>query len=135
MSNATIANIKHTVDKVYQWDVNRTLEICGLSLASAPEIHFATASMKEAIVKQSTMDAAGVITVQIPNVLLQKAEKIKVYIYVRGYDSYKTDREFTINVIARAKPSDYIMPDDDPVMGDITATHDGKGNVTIVIGG
>ena len=48
---------RYTVDALFQWDINQTLEIHGLSLASDPEIHFSTEVLNGAIVRQATRDS------------------------------------------------------------------------------
>lgn len=73
---------RYTVDPLFQWDINQTLEIHGLSLASDPEIHFSTEVLNGAIVRQATRDSKGIIMVKIPNSLLQKPYKIDVFVCV-----------------------------------------------------
>lgn len=109
MANVTVSNDRYTVDPLYQWDLNRTLQIYGLSLASIPEIHFTNDAMDRAIVRQATMDAAGVISVDVPNSLLQKPYKIRAYICIHEGDSFKSLYLITIPVEARSRPNDYTI--------------------------
>ena len=99
------------VDSLYQWDFNRVLEIRGLSLPKTPEIHFTNDAMEKAIVRQATMDNAGVITVDIPNTLLQKPYKITVYVCIYEEDNFKSLYKFVIPIKARKKPTDYTFED------------------------
>ena len=99
------------VDSLYQWDFNRVLEIRGLSLPKTPEIHFTNDAMEKAIVRQAIMDDAGVITVDIPNTLLQKPYKITVYVCIYEEDIFKSLYKFVIPIKARKKPTDYTFQD------------------------
>ena len=115
MGVVTVQNTRYTADPLYQWNLNQILEIRGLSLASIPEIHFTNDNMSRAIVRQATMDAAGVITVDVPNSLLQTAGKLKVYVCTYERDTFQTLYKLEIVVKARAKPSDYTLEDDPEV--------------------
>lgn len=102
----------YVTDSLYQWDVNQDLVINGLNLSVAPEIHFANANMDKAIVRQSTV-ASGVVTVRIPNSLLQVALTIKAYVGIYEGDTFKVIETIEIPVIAKAKPADYVFEDTD----------------------
>lgn len=115
MSSVIVKNDRYTVEPLYQWDVNQDLEIYGLSLPSVPEIHFVNEAMDRAIVRQATMDDAGVITVGVPNSLLQKPYAITAYICTREGDTFKSLYAVVIPVKARKKPSDYTLENDDEV--------------------
>lgn len=112
MSVVTVQKDRYTVDPLYQWDLNQVLEIRGLSLPSIPEIHFTNEAMDRAIVKQATMNGAGVITVDVPNSLLQKPYKIKAYVCVHEGDTFETLYLIEVPVKARKKPNDYTLEDD-----------------------
>ena len=77
MATVNVEKNSYKVEPLYQWDLNQQLEVYGLSLATVPEIHFTNVAMSRAIVRQARMDAAGVITVDIPNSLLQKPYTIQ----------------------------------------------------------
>lgn len=102
----------YVTDSLYQWDVNQDLIINGLNLSVAPDIHFANASMNGAIVKHSTLEN-GVISVRIPNSLLQSALTIKAYVGVYEGETFKVIETIEIPVIARVKPLDYTLEDSD----------------------
>lgn len=112
MSVVTVKNGRYTVNKLYQWDTNQTLEIRGLSLPSAPEIHYKNQTMDRAIVRQATMDNSGVITANVPNSLLQKPCKITAYVCVYNGDTFESLYELEIPIEARKKPLDYTFEDD-----------------------
>lgn len=113
MSIVTVIKNHYTVEPLYQWDSNQVLEIRGLSLASLPEIHFTNNAMERAIVRQATMDDAGVITVDIPNALLQKPYKINVYVCTYTNDTFETLYNIVVPVKPRKKPEDYVFEDTD----------------------
>lgn len=113
MANVTVNKNTYTVDPLYQWDLNQTLKIYGLSLASVPEIHFANNDMDRAIVRQSTMSTNGVISVDIPNSLLQKPYRITAYVCIYEGETFRSLYSIEIPVKARTKPADYTIQDND----------------------
>lgn len=102
----------YVTDSLYQWDINQDLVISGLNLSVTPEIHFANADMDRAIVGQATL-VNGVVTVRIPNSLLQSNLTIKVYIGIYENDTFKVIEIIEIPVIAKEKPTDYTIEDTD----------------------
>lgn len=106
---------KYNVSELYQWDLHRTLEIYGLTLSYVPEIHFSNSKMTDAIVKQSTVDAEGVIRVKIPNTLLESDVPINVYICEHRGEEFISRYSFVMKVRGRAKPQDYIADTDEKV--------------------
>lgn len=107
MLNVTKFNNRFEIGSLYQWDTKQELFIKGMSLAVVPEVHFAQRSRPLAIVRKATMDDDGAIRVMIPDVLLQKAMQISVYVCTNEDGNFKTCHEFSIPVMGRAKPSDY----------------------------
>ena len=102
----------YVTDSLYQWDINQDLAINGLNLTEAPEIHFSNVNMDRAIVRQSTLEN-GVVTVRIPNSLLQVAYTIKAYVGVYEGETFKVIETVEIPIIARTRPSDYTIEDSD----------------------
>lgn len=113
MSIVTVIKNTYTVEPLYQWDLNQVLEIHGLSLPSIPEIHFSNDAMDRAIVRQAIMDDAGVITVDIPNSLLQKPYRVYVYVCIYEGETFQSLYKIVIPVKARNKPADYTITDTD----------------------
>lgn len=109
MAIVTVEKNRYTVDTLYQWDKDQVLQIYGTSLATIPEIHFTNLYMDKAIVRQATMDDAGVITVDIPNSLLQKPYKITAYVCIYEGETFKTLYAVEIPIKARTKPADYTL--------------------------
>ena len=102
----------YVTDSLYQWDKNQDLVISGLNLSVAPEIHFANADMERALVRQSTLND-GIITVRIPNSLLQTSYPIKAYVGVYEGDSFKVIESVIIPIMPKEKPADYTIEDSD----------------------
>lgn len=115
MSVVKIQDGRYTAEDLYQWDLNQTVYVYGLSLAVIPEIHFVSAGMSRAIVRQSAMDDSGVISCDIPNSCLQTAGKMAVYVCTYSGDTFETLYKFEILVKARTKPADYVLIDDPEV--------------------
>lgn len=113
MSVVTVENNRYTVDPLYQYDRNQTLEIRGLSLPSVPEIHFANKVRETAIVRQAAMNERGIVTVGIPNELLAVAFDVLAYVCIYEGEAFRCLYKITIPVTAKKKPDDYITPPDD----------------------
>ena len=113
MAIVTVEKNRYTSESLYQWDKNQTLEIYGLSLASIPEIHFTNAGMDRAIVRQASMDELGIITVEVPNSMLQKSYDMSVYVCVYNGETFETLYNLVVPVDPRAKPLDYTLETDD----------------------
>lgn len=111
------------VTELTQWDINQTLFIKDIvdefGLTDAPMFHFCNQKSKEALVVPSTIEDNNVIAVKVPNILLQEAMPLFVYMYVYSdssgqsmnelfdSDSAKTLVAIKIPVRARVKPSEY----------------------------
>lgn len=115
MANVRVEKNSYTVEPFYQWDKDQTLEIYGLSLASIPEVHFANVAMGRAIVRQASMDAAGVVRVEVPNSMLQKPYTIQVYVCTYAGSTFETQYKLELPVKARTQPADYTLEDDQEV--------------------
>ena len=115
MAVVNVTKNNYTVDSLCQWDVNQTLQVYGLSLSTIPEVHFANEAMGRAIVRQATMDSAGVVSVDIPNSLLQKPYTISAYICTYEGDTFRSLYKIDIPVKARTQPADYTLVDDPEV--------------------
>lgn len=108
-------NKRYKADDFFQWDTHVLFNIYGLSLGRAPEIHFAKSGMSEAIVKQSEMTRDGIISVQMPDVMLQSTAPVKVYICGYEGEEFRTWYTLELKVLGRLKPADYIAEDDEKI--------------------
>lgn len=96
----------YVTDTLYQWDINQVLSVTGLNLSVAPEVHFSNANMDKAIVRQSTLKDL-VVSVAIPNSLLQVALPIYAHIGVYEGNTFKVIEIVEIPVTPKARPLDY----------------------------
>lgn len=102
----------YVVDSLNQWDLNQVLEVTGLNLTDAPEVHFSNANVERAIVRQSTMEQ-HVVHVDIPNSLLQDPLRIYAHIGVYEGKTFKVVELVEIPVQPRKRPQDYQIEDTD----------------------
>lgn len=128
MSIVTVKKDRYEAEALYQWDVNQTLQVFGLSLASVPEVHFTHGGMGAAIVRQASMDASGVVSVQIPNSLLQKGYMITAFICGYTGGTFETLYKIDIPVKPRPRPADYVLINDEEVYS-FEAMHNAVVNV------
>lgn len=98
----------YVTDSLYQWDLNQVLTVTGLNLAVVPEVHFSNANMERAIVRQSDM-VNHVVSVEIPNSLLQDPLTIEADIGIYEGDTFKSLYLITIPIQARSMPLDYTL--------------------------
>lgn len=121
MATVRISNNKYyKASPVYQWDLNHVLKIYGANIAR-PFIHFSNSSMGVSINRIGSVNSSGVISVTIPNSLLQKTEMITVYICGYEGDNFKTYYKIDIPITPRKKPGDYTLNVDDDEVYSFTA--------------
>ena len=102
----------YVVDSLYQWDLNQVLEVTGLNLTEAPEVHFSNSATDRAIVRQAAL-VDHVVSVGIPNSLLQDPLRIFAHIGIYDGPTFKVVEVVEIPVIARKRPLDYQLEDND----------------------
>lgn len=93
-----------------QWDYGQILEIYGLDVTGNAEVHFALRRKQtEAVITQPEVKE-NVLSVRIPDMLLETGEEIAAYVYVADADSGETVRTIHFPVKRRQKPGDYDSP-------------------------
>jgi hypothetical protein len=102
-------------DALYRYDLNQKLKIYNSGLTSAPAVHFANKKSAEALVVQSTI-SGGIITVDIPNQLLEMPFEIVAFVYTEVNNVGTTVDKIRIPVIDRPKPMDYQYSDNITIM-------------------
>lgn len=117
----------YVTDSLYQWDLNQTLSVPGLNLATAPEVHFSNANMDKAIVRQATL-TNGVVYVDIPNSLLQDPLTIKAYIGIYEGATFKVIEEISIPIRPKERPADYRIESTDGEIYSFEALRNALGN-------
>lgn len=102
----------YITDSLYQWDLNQVLHVSGLNLSVAPEVHFYNANMDKAIVRQAEL-INNVVTVSIPNSLLQEALTIISNVVIYDENTRKVIETIEIPVYPRKRPADYQIENND----------------------
>lgn len=112
IANFTDGYSTATAPGLYQWDYGQILEIHGLSLPPAVEVHFA--------IVQSTDDAKTrigttidkVTKVAIPEFIVEQSGDAVAYIYISDTTSGKTVKKINMPITARQKPEAFDAPED-----------------------
>lgn len=100
------------IEHYTQWDVDQTMKIilngCKEGyLAIPPEVHFANAKSKEALVVNSTVQGNDTIVVDVPDALLEDEYPLLVYVYLADKNdasSKKTIATIEIPIDKRVRP-------------------------------
>ena len=106
MAKVTVIDSGYSIESLYKWDTGQELEIYGMTLPGTIQVHFAHKDDPFAIVRQASVDAAGVIRASIPDVLLQSSARLCAYVGTQQGDEFKTWYKIAIPVISRARPND-----------------------------
>lgn len=95
------------LDKLTQWDVGQAIVVHGVNSQFIPMFHFCNnRSYRALVVQPERID--GDLVAKVPNILLQEARTINVYLYYQtNKDEAKTEYSISIPVEPRKKPFDY----------------------------
>lgn len=109
MSNICISNSDmEPISSYYQWDIDQVIIISGLKVSGSITVHFCNVNSKNSIVVTPTV-AGDVISVKVPNILLQNPEAIIIYVHrTDASTGSRTIYMSRIAVVPKAKPDDYI---------------------------
>lgn len=92
---------------LYQWDVNQKICISGVDTSPMPEIHFWARRLPKVIVVPAEVYGDKIV-VDVPNILLQVAEPITIFIYKEtDEDGHRTSDAILCPVRARPQPEEY----------------------------
>ena len=117
-------NYKET-EKIYRWNYGEKLEICGLYLPPAVEIHFTFKGKKGDAIRRIGTTVDKITTVYIPEEALEQQEDIKAYVYVSSKEEGRTEKVIKIPMIDRARPEAWERPEDKEMFLEaITAVND-----------
>ena len=89
----------------YQWDTGQSLIVEDHGLCT--EVHFCNKNTVNTLVCK-IKESDGKRIVDVPNILLQEAERITAYLFYDGEDGSKTKCVHSFLVINRQKPEDYV---------------------------
>lgn len=94
---------KKEEENLYQWDLNRQVNIMLPEGVQANEVHFAHSEDKKALVVR-IKEIDGIYVADIPNILLQSEKRILVWIVNDNQTLYTK----SLAVLPRIKPDDYV---------------------------
>ena len=106
MISVDLSNVEsiESSNHLYQWDKGQQLEIKGLGVSKAPEIHFGVNGSMLAIVVNSTL-SGGIVYADIPNQILMSGKDLRVYVHIDG----TTIKNILIPVFKRNMPENYVV--------------------------
>lgn len=117
-----------TITGLFQWNFGQILQIKGLDLPSAVEVHFALRRSGEAI-RRIGVTKDGVTEVEIPDVLFKTMMTsdydIYAYVYVSDEEYGSTTHEIILKVKSRPMPDD-VSDNFEKIMEAVKAIADGK---------
>ena len=88
----------------YQWDLNQKLILTDIE--GALDVHFWQEGQSEALVVEPTTEE-GLSLVDVPNILLQNALPLKIYIWRKDIGAWTAHQQI-FQVLEREKPADYV---------------------------
>lgn len=98
-------------NELWMYDYGQKLQITGLPLPEAFEVHFAWNGLEKAKVQiGSTVD--GVSTVSIPDIALEQKSAVKAYIYLSTPEEGETTNLITMYISRRIQPEGFEAPED-----------------------
>lgn len=109
--------------QLYQWDLNRQLEIDSETLGDKFEVHCCMKGDTSSLVVEPFISGDSVL-VDIPSILLQRSGTLRVYVVVEGDTVY--DQSFY--VLARPKPEGYIYEESEVISAGNSFANALKGN-------
>lgn len=93
---------------LYQWDSNQRILMSGIDVASSVEVHFCHTDSSEALVQTPNIDGTNIVST-IPNILLQQAKPLIVYVFQDSAElGTRTVGAVRVPVYPRPKPADYL---------------------------
>lgn len=99
--------LENNREKFYQWDMGQRLVVSGYPVGI--QVHFASRwDDTPYALSVETYEEKGHIYANVPNILLQKAGDLYVYIYSADGDKGQTDCRKVLKVHPRERPSDYV---------------------------
>ena len=97
---------------IYQYNYGQILQIHGLDLQKAVEIHFSYGmGSSDAIIRIGTT-ADKVTEVAVPEKFLEAYGTVTAYIYVSDTESGQTEYKIRFQIVQRAKPEAWDSPED-----------------------
>lgn len=111
IANFTKGNEELTLDGLWMYDYGQKLQIKGLNLPEAFEVHFKWGNLERAKVIVGTT-AEGISVVDIPNESLSQKGAITAYIYLSDGEAGETISTVTMYINRRIAPEGFETPED-----------------------
>lgn len=92
---------------LYQWDTGRRVEVNVPNKSAVSGVHFCHKNDDVALVVKPVM-IDGILTAEIPNILLQQTHLLRVYVTIALENGEKTVCHNTFPLIVREKPDAYV---------------------------
>lgn len=92
---------------LYQWEIGRKIRIDASVGNRAVEVQFAHPGDKEAL-SVIPKEENGIIVAEVPNIMLQSADKLLVFLVEMDENCVETTRHSVFHVVNRPKPADYL---------------------------
>lgn len=89
----------------WQWDSGHKLLV---EKADCEEVHFCNGNSDHALVIKVNTAEDGFRVVNVPDVLLQRAEQVTAYLFHKNASGGVTKTRYIFPVFARKKPEDYV---------------------------
>ena len=99
----------------WQWDYGKILEIQGLNLPVAVEVHFVMLGSGEDAVTRIGTTVDKVTRVAVPERFAEQQGTLLAYIYVSDTQSGQTEYKISTRITARAKPEAWDRPEDEEI--------------------
>ena len=96
----------NALKRLFQWDSGRVITVRGVNTSNTITCHFSNRLSKDALIVTPTTIVGG-FTVHVPNILLQQAEPLNLYIFETDANEHMTTHVITIPVTPRTMPSGY----------------------------
>lgn len=110
----------NAITELYQWDSGITVYLESDYITEAMQVHFSNTKRGTAYVVSGTY-SSGQLSATIPATVLEDGRDIYGYVFASTSDGGQTILAFSINVIRRAKPSDYADTDTDDYISTTSA--------------
>ena len=101
----------NTISNLTQYDLDQVLFLYDMDYPVAPIFEYEVESMENSIAVQTEYTANRVLMALVPNILLQKANRIKVYVFLPEGRGGKIVDRFIIPVLPHKRPSLYEFRD------------------------
>ena len=128
MSIKVCTSTGEPLQRLFQWDVNQTIQIYGADLTGDPVVHFAGYCGRGAS-KATPAVVDDHLEVQIPNVTLEQPGPLRGYVcYPNGVNAVHTQFHFCIPIVRRGEPDIRIREEDTVTLSGNPARANVEGN-------